>query len=258
MTRPGRSRCHLSVVIPAYNEEQRLGSSLEKITAYLDSPPVDAEVIVVDDGSSDATARIATEFLQGRRAQILSNDENRGKGYSARRGVLAATGRWVLLTDADLSAPIDEYDNLAAVVREQDVDVAIGSRGLEESEIEIRQNPIREAMGKTFNWCIRRMTGLPFRDTQCGFKLMDRDRTRPLFERMVVDRFAFDVEFLYLCVKFGLQVREVPVAWANAEGSKVSIFTDPINMLWDVARVRWRFRRGGYNPEETAPAQGAS
>jgi dolichyl-phosphate beta-glucosyltransferase len=257
MTNPGRSRCHLSVVIPAYNEEQRLGSSLEKIAAYLDSPPIDAEVIVVDDGSSDATVRIATELLRGRRAEVLSNDENRGKGFSVRRGVLAATGRWVLVTDADLSAPIDEYDKLTAVVREQDVDVAIGSRGLETSRIEIRQNPVREAMGKTFNWCIRRMTDLPFRDTQCGFKLMDRERTRPLFERMIVDRFAFDVEFLFLCMKFGIQVREVPVAWANVEGSKVSMFTDPINMLWDVARVRWRFRRGGYNPEETVPAQGA-
>ena len=111
-------------------------------------------------------------------------------------------------------------------------------------------------MGKTFNWCIRRMTNLPFRDTQCGFKLLDRRRTTPLFERMVVDRFAFDVELLYLCARFGLQVREVPVVWRNAPGSKVSLFGDPLNMLWDVARVRWRFRRGAYNPD--TPASGGN
>ena len=256
MTSPGRSHCQLSVVIPAYNEEQRLGDSLEKIASYLDSSSFDAEVIVIDDGSSDATARIAADLLRGRRADVLINDENRGKGYSVRRGVLAATGRWVLLTDADLSAPIAEHLKLADTVREHDVDVAIGSRALEGSEIEIHQHAVRQAMGKTFNWCIRRMTGLPFRDTQCGFKLLDRERTRPLFERMMVDRFAFDVEFLYLCMRFRLQVREVAVVWANAEGSKVSMISDPANMLWDVARVRWRFRRGGYNPEQ--PARDAS
>jgi len=252
MTTALRSRFHLSVVIPAYNEENRLGDSLAKIGSYLDRSDIDAEVVVVDDGSADATARVAHDFLRLRKGKVLSNDENRGKGYSVRRGVLAATGRWVLLTDADLSAPIEEHAKLAAAVRDHDLDVAIGSRGLVESKVEIKQHPIRQAMGKTFNRCIRRMTGLPFHDTQCGFKLMDRERTLPLFERMIVDRFAFDVELLYLCVRFGLSVREVPIVWKNAEGSKVSMISDPLNMLWDVVRVRWRFRRGGYNPETTA------
>jgi glycosyltransferase involved in cell wall biosynthesis len=246
------SRHHLSVVIPAYNEEQRLGGSLEKIGSYLGAGSIDAEILVVDDGSTDATAKIAGEYLRGRSGRVLTNDENRGKGYSVRRGVLAAEGRWVLFTDADLSAPIEEHAVLATAVRDHDLDVAIGSRGIDESKVEIRQHPVRQYMGKTFNWCIRSMTNLPFRDTQCGFKLLDRERTLPLFERMVVDRFAFDVEFLFLCVRFGLQVREVPVVWRNAPGSKVSLFVDPLNMLWDVARVRWHFRRGGYNPD--APA----
>jgi dolichyl-phosphate beta-glucosyltransferase len=246
---------HLSVVIPAYNEEQRIGGSLEKVGTYLDSRSIAAEILVVDDGSADATARIAAEFLRGRTGKILSNGENRGKGYSVRRGFLAAEGRWVLMTDADLSAPIEEHQVLAKAVRDHDLDVAIGSRGIDESKVEVRQNAVRQSMGKTFNWCIRRMTGLPFRDTQCGFKLIDRRRARPLFERMIVDRFAFDVEFLYLCVRFGLQVREVPVVWRNVTGSKVSLFADPLNMLWDVGRVRWRFRRGGYNPESPAPEE---
>ena len=137
-------------------------------------------------------------------------------------------------------------------VRDQDLDAAIGSRGLPESRIEVRQHLIRQAMGKGFNRLIRLLTGLPFRDTQCGFKLLHRERCRPLFERMVVDRFAFDVEFLFLCARFGLRVREVPVVWRNAPGTKVSMLADPVNMLYDVARVRWRFRRGLYNPGGTA------
>jgi glycosyltransferase involved in cell wall biosynthesis len=213
---------------------------------------MNAEILVVDDGSADATAKIAADFLRGRPGRVLANDENRGKGYSVRRGVLAAEGRWVLLTDADLSAPIEEHATLAAAVRDHDLDVAIGSRGIDESKVEIRQHRVRQYMGKTFNWCIRRMTDLPFSDTQCGFKLLDRRRVLPLFERMVVDRFAFDVELLFLCMRFKLQVREVPVVWRNAPGSKVSLIADPLNMLWDVARVRWRFRRGAYNPDPPA------
>jgi dolichyl-phosphate beta-glucosyltransferase len=243
------SRYHLSVVIPAYDEERRLGESLDKIDAYLRAGSIAAEILVVDDGSTDGTVRLAADFLRGRSGGVLINDENRGKGYSVRRGVLAAEGRWVLLTDADLSAPIEEHATLAAAVRDHDLDVAIGSRGIDESKVEVRQHRVRQTMGKTFNWCIRKMTDLPFRDTQCGFKLLDRRRTRPLFERMVVDRFAFDVELLYLCMRFGLAVREVPVVWRNAPGSKVSLLGDPLNMLWDVARVRWRFRRGAYNPD---------
>jgi dolichyl-phosphate beta-glucosyltransferase len=237
------------VVIPAYNEEKRLAGSLARIAAYLEKAGVSGEILVVDDGSSDATFRIASDFLKGRRGRVLRNGENRGKGYSVRRGVLEATGRWVLLTDADLSAPIEEYATLAEAVRERDLDVAIGSRAVAGARVEIRQNRVRELMGKTFNRIIRLMTGLPHRDTQCGFKLMDRDRVRPLFEKMVVNRFAFDVELLFLCARFSLAVLEVPVVWRNSPVSTVTLVGDPINMILDVARVRWRFRRGLYNPE---------
>ena len=244
-------RPFLTVVVPAFNEERRLGATLERVAAWLESRGLDGEILVVDDGSSDGTARVAAEHLGGRRGRVIRQPENRGKGAAVRRGVLEAHGRWVLLTDADLSSPIEEYDVLASAVRELDADVAIGSRGLRDSKVEIRQNLVRQTMGKTFNLAIRTMTGLPFRDTQCGFKLMDRERVRPLFEKMIVDRFAFDVELLFLCRKFGLRVVEVPVVWRNAPGSKVSILRDPLNMLADVARVRWRFRRGRYNPDAT-------
>jgi dolichyl-phosphate beta-glucosyltransferase len=248
-------RPHLTVVIPAFNEERRVAGTLARIAAYVEKAGLTAEILVVDDGSSDATARVAGDSLKGRRGRVLRNAENHGKGFSVRRGVIEAAGRWVLLTDADLSAPIEEHAVLAEAVRERDLDVAIGSRALSGSRVEVRQNPVRQAMGKTFNRIIRLMTGLPYRDTQCGFKLMDRDRVRPLFEKMVVNRFAFDVEFLYLCMRFGIKVREVPVVWRNSPGSKVGLFGDPINMIFDVARVRWRFRRGLYNPEVGAPGR---
>jgi dolichyl-phosphate beta-glucosyltransferase len=244
-------RPHLSIIIPAYNEEERLQLSLPKIAAYLQEDNVQAEILVVDDGSTDATSAIAAKAMSGLRGRVIRNDENHGKGYSVRRGCLEARGRWVLLTDADLSSPIEEHRKLAAAARDFDLDVVIGSRGLPDSRIEVRQTALREYMGKTFNFLIRKMTGLSFRDTQCGFKLMDRERTRPLFERMVVDRFAFDVELLFLCRRFGLTAREVPVVWRNEPKSKVSIIRDPLNMLYDVARVRWLFRRGAYNPDQT-------
>jgi dolichyl-phosphate beta-glucosyltransferase len=239
---------YLSIVIPAYNEQHRLASSLTKILDFVEREQLAAEVLIVDDGSSDETSRIAEGALAGRPGRVLRNSENSGKGFSVRRGVLEASGRWVLMTDSDLSTPIEEYSRLAAVARDRDCDVVFGSRALPDSNVEIHQNWMRETMGKTFNLLIRMLTGLRHRDTQCGFKLMDRTRVKPLFERMVIDRFAFDVELLFLCDRFGLKVEEFPVTWRNDAQSRVSVLADPVNMLWDVIRVRWRFRRGLYNP----------
>lgn len=230
-----------------------MSASLDRIFTYLKARQIDAEVLVVDDGSTDATAGVATEALRGQRGRVVRLQENRGKGAAVRRGVLEARGRWALLSDADLSSPIEEHETLARAVQEHDLDVAIGSRALDASRVEVRQNLVRQTMGKTFNLAIRTLTGLTFRDTQCGFKLMDRRRVLPLFETMVVDRFAFDVEFLFLCRQFGLAVEEVPVIWRNAPGSKVSFLRDPANMLADVVRVRWRFRRGLYRPGAPRP-----
>ena len=237
----------LSVVIPAYNEAERLPSTLQRIRAYIDERRLDAELIVVDDGSSDNTADLAAGAIDGI-GQVIRNSENRGKGAAVRDGFHAANGRWVLMSDADLSTPIEEYEKLSAIARDHDLDIVIGSRGLSDSQVEIRQFWLRQFMGKTFNVMIRGLTDLPFKDTQCGFKLMDRDRLKPIFDKMVVDRFAFDVEMLFLAHRMGLAIQEVPVVWRNEPNSKVNMVVDPPNMLAEVARVRWRFRRGDYHP----------
>ena len=242
-------RPHLSIVIPAFNEQDRLPASLERVDTYLQEERIDGEVVVVDDGSTDRTAEVANEFLRDKRGRVVVLAENRGKGAAVRRGVFEARGRWILMTDADLSAPVEEYAKLARTARDGDIDLVIASRGLPDSQVEVRQAWVRQTMGKTFNVLMRGMTGLSFRDTQCGFKLMDRARVLPLFEKMVIDRFAFDIELLFLAVRFGLSVREIPVIWRNEPNSRVSMLTDPISMLWDVGRVRWRFRRGEYNPD---------
>lgn len=243
------SRPFLSIVIPAYNEERRLVATLATIAAYLDAGRIDAEILVVDDGSKDRTAELAASSLAGRRGRVLRNGENRGKGYSVRHGAIEARGRFVLVCDADLSTPIEEHARLARTMRDKDGDVVIGSRALPDSNVLVRQSWLRQTMGKSFNRIIRVLTRLPQRDTQCGFKLIDRDRVKPLLEKMVVDGFAYDVELLFLCSKFGLSVAEVPVTWRNAAGSKVSLLSDPMRMIADVLRVRWRFRRGLYNPK---------
>jgi dolichyl-phosphate beta-glucosyltransferase len=252
----GSGRPHLSVVIPAYNEEERLDATLPVVDDYLRAHDLDAEIVVVDDGSTDGTSRIAESLLAGKRGRVLTTRENRGKGHAVRRGVLDVESRWVLITDADLSTPIEEHAKLAAIVRDRDLDGAIGSRGLPDSQVEIHQALPRELMGKTFNRLMGAMTGLPYQDTQCGFKLLDRERTLPLFERMVVDRFAFDVELLFLCSRFGLRVAEIPIVWRNDPRTTVSPLTDAPRMLFDIARVRWRFRRGLYNPAAAAAARG--
>lgn len=249
-------RPHLSVVVPAYNEARRLGDTLEKIAGYLRSSALTAEIVVVDDGSVDRTAGVAEEFFRSHRGRVLRSAENRGKGHAFRRGFAASEGRWVLLNDADLSTPIEEHARLAEAARDHDLDVVIGSRGLAASRIEVRQNALRQTMGRIFNGIVRAGTGLPYRDTQCGFKLLHRDRCRPVVEKMVVDGFAFDVELLFLCARFGLRVRELPITWRNARESKVAFLVDPVRMLRDVARVRWRFRRGLYNPDPEAIRSG--
>jgi glycosyltransferase involved in cell wall biosynthesis len=227
----------LSVVIPAFNEFQRLGHSLTRIVEYVDAQGVDAEIVVVDDGSTDGTGDLARSHLASRRASVISNTSNRGKGFAVRRGVLDARGRTVLITDADLSCPIEEHQRLARAMCDRNLDVAIGSRSLPQSRIEVRQHLGRELMGKTFNGFVRALTGMPYGDTQCGFKLLKAARARQLFERMTIDGFAFDVELLLLCARDGLRVGEVPVVWRNSRDSHVSLFGDSMRMLFDLGRL---------------------
>ncbi len=250
----GPGQPYLSVVVPAYNEEERLQRSLASVGAYFEQAGIEFEILVVDDGSTDGTAAVAEAFLRTGRGKLLKSPENRGKGHAVRTGVLAARGRWVLTTDVDLSTPIAEHAKLAEAVLSRDLDIAIGSRALTASRIEVPQHPLRQFMGRCFNPIARRLTGVPFRDTQCGFKLFDTQRTRPLFEKMVVDGFAADVEFLMLSVRFGLRVAEIPVVWRNAPPSSVSLIADPPLMALDVIRMAWRFRRGFYHPDAASTA----
>lgn len=235
----------LSIVIPAYNERERLMRSLPAIDAYLRATGLDAEVLVVDDGSTDATAEFAITFVFGREPRVISLPVNQGKGAAVRRGVLAARAEWVLVSDADLSTPIDEYDRLAAIARADNLDVVIGSRALAGSRVEVRQHALRRMLGEAFNVILRRVTGLSYRDTQCGFKLLRRSRVDAIFAEMVIDGFAFDVEFLCLCEQHGLRVKEVPVTWRNSPRSTVSIIGSPPKMLFDLMRLWWRFRNRG-------------
>ena len=244
----------LSIVIPAYNEEQRIGSSLERILHYLKPRGRPFELVVVDDGSEDRTADITREFGTRGDAEwslrLLPNDGNRGKGYSVRRGMLEAQGAYALLTDADLSSPIEEISKLEKEVVDGNCDIAFGSRDLKESEIQVRQTWFRETSGKIFNRLVRLSTGLPYADTQCGFKLFKMSSCRDLFRKQSIEGLSFDVEILYMARKWGLNLKEVPVVWRHSEGSRVQFAPDAFQMAWDLFRIRWMEFRGRYEERE--------
>jgi dolichyl-phosphate beta-glucosyltransferase len=225
----------LSVVIPAYNEEARIGPTLAAVTAWLDAEREDYEVIVVDDGSRDATARVV-EQQASPRLRLLRLPENRGKGAAVRAGVLASTGDQVLFSDADLATPISELPKLRERL-EHGYAVAIGSRGLPGADIRVRQHPVREMMGRTFNVIVRAFLIGGIRDTQCGFKLFRGPVARELFAESRVDGFAFDVEVLLLARRHH-RIAEVPVVWRHVEQSKVSPGVDAARMLVDVVRMK--------------------
>jgi dolichyl-phosphate beta-glucosyltransferase len=181
-------------------------------------------VIVVDDGSNDGTARVVEECAKAHAdVQLLRNPGNRGKGYAVRLGMLKAAGDWILSTDADLSTPIEELGKLCAAAAERGAAIVIGSRGVDRSLVEVHQPALREYSGRFFNLVMRAVTGLPFRDTQCGFKLYRADAAREVFSRQKQDGFSFDVEDLVIAQKLGIRAVEVPVRWANVEGTKVSL-----------------------------------
>jgi len=238
----------ISIVIPAYNEEQRLPASLAAIASYLSRKNyLQAEIIVVDDGSSDRTSAVAAEFEQpGVNVIVLGNPGNRGKGYSVRHGILEASGDWILFTDADLSAPIEELDKLMWEARRLDAEVVIGSRAIDRSLIGVHQSPFREYAGRVFNLLMRVLTGLPFWDTQCGFKLYSRKAAREVFSRLRIERFGFDAEALFIAKRRGFKILEVPVRWNHVAGTKVSMIGDSVGMFLDLLRIRVNQIKGCY------------
>ncbi len=236
----------LSIVIPAFNEEVRLANTLERIFVYLQQQRLASEVIVVDDGSTDATAAVAQALLQRfGQGVLLQNGVNRGKGYSVRQGVLRSQGEYVLFSDADLSTPIEEVEKLLAVL-DAGADIAIGSRGLAASDVQIHQPWYRERMGKIFNAILRAFRLTPFTDTQCGFKCFRGEVARALFRQQRIDHFSFDVEILFLAARQRYRIREVAVQWCDEPHSRVHPFYDALKMFRDVLRIRWNAWRGIY------------
>ena len=243
----------LSIVIPSYNEELRLPESLEKIAKYIRDQEPNTEVIVVDDGSTDRTAAVAESWRGGiPQLRVVSNGVNRGKGFSVRHGSLESRGEIVLFTDADLSSPIEESEKLLAALVSHDV--AIGSRAVDRSLIEVHESPFREFAGIVFNRIVQVILRLPFVDTQCGFKAFRRERCHIIFEQQTIERFGFDPELLYLARHHGLSIAEVPVRWAHSPATKVNMLRDSVQMFLDVFVIRWNALRGRYRKghEESA------
>jgi len=240
----------LSIVVPAYNEAARLNVTLPTILAYLNDARRDAELIVVDDGSEDETAAVAEKCVAGAGAvkmRVIRYQENRGKGYAVRRGLLEARANIVLFSDADLSTPITETSKLVDPIRQGKCDLTFGSRALDRSLIGVHQPWRREQGGRVFNLIVRLATGLPFWDTQCGFKAFRMSVCRPLVGAGQIDRFGFDVELIYLAHLARLRLREVPVRWNHDPGSKVAVMRDSFRMMDEVRRIRREVDCGVYS-----------
>jgi dolichyl-phosphate beta-glucosyltransferase len=235
----------LSILVPSFNEEARLPQTLENIADYIRTSNHKTEVIVIDDGSTDGTARVAESFrnaIPGLR--VLSNGRNRGKGYSVRHGALEARGEYLLFTDADLSAPIEEADKLLSAL--QTYYVAIGSRAMNRNLIGVHESAFREFAGIVFNKIVRLILRLPFVDTQCGFKAFRREKCQLIFQQQTIERFGFDPELLYLARHHGLSVVEIPVRWSHSPATKINMMRDSMQMFIDVFIIRWNALRGRY------------
>jgi len=240
----------LSIVVPAYNEGLRLAKSLRTIVTYLNDNLPESELIIVDDGSVDDTAQVAGKELADSgnvHTSVISYKSNLGKGRAVRLGLQASRAEIALFTDTDLSTPITEAPKLIDPISHGECDVAFGSRALDRSLIGVHQSWRREQGGRMFNLAVRLATGLPFWDTQCGFKAFRMRACRPIIEGATIDRFGFDVELLYLAYRAGLTLKEIPVRWDHADGSKVNLASDSLKMLGEVGRIRQQARRGVYD-----------
>jgi dolichyl-phosphate beta-glucosyltransferase len=234
----------LSIIIPAYNEEKRIGMTLQKMLLYLVKKKYKWEIFVVNDGSIDKTKDVVLG-LENKSISVLDNPGNKGKGYSVRHGFQQATGDWVLFSDADLSTPLDELDTCMRYTDQYPV--VIASRNLPMSKLVVKQPWLRSTMGKIFPFFVRTLLLPGIHDSQCGFKLFRKDVAKAIAAQQKLDGFAFDAELLFLAQKRGFPIKEVPVTWANDERSKVRIFMDPLRMLVDIFSVRYWWIMGSYS-----------
>lgn len=242
----------ISIIIPAFEEQERLGDSIEKIQRYIEKEKLSAELIVVDDGSGDRTAEVgesAAARYPALQTKIIRYEPNRGKGFAVKTGLLAATADVALFSDADLSTPIEELPKLVRPIEAGEYDVTFGSRALDRSLIGTHQPWRREQGGKVFNLIVRTLTRLPFWDTQCGFKAFNMKKFRPLLDVMQIERFGFDVEFLYVARLHKLRLKEIPVRWDHDERTKVSVFRDSYRMFNEVRLIRRNARKGLYEKQ---------
>ncbi|HEY3703808.1 MAG TPA: dolichyl-phosphate beta-glucosyltransferase [Terracidiphilus sp.] len=241
-----------SIVIPAYNERLRIIATLDSVVAVVRQKQWDAEVIVVNDGSTDETADLVRDFAcQAPEVRLMENPSNRGKGFSVRNGLIHANGEIVMFTDADLSAPIDEAELLFAAIEQEGADIAIGSRWLETSRQTHRQPLYRQIFGRCFNALTRMIMRLPYADTQCGFKAFTREAAQTVFQLQTIERWGFDPEILFIARKRRYKVKEVPVSWAHDARSRISYLRDGLQMLKELAIVRWNALTGRYGKEIT-------
>ena len=231
----------LTIVVPAYNEEQRLGASITAMLHYLSENNINGELVVVDDGSTDDTAQVARDAaaeFPDLSTNVIRYEQNRGKGFAVKTGLMAAQSDLALFSDADLSTPIDEMHKLLDPIRSGEFDLTFGSRAIDRSLIGTHQPWRREQGGKVMNLIIRTMSGLPFADTQCGLKAFNMSKFRPLLDVMHIDRFGFDVEFLFVAKYHDLKLAEIPVRWNDVAGSKVSVLRDTRRMISELAQIR--------------------
>jgi len=241
-----------SIVIPAFNEGQRIRRTIESIIAFVGAQQWNAEILIVNDGSTDDTAQIVQSYAaQNRALRLIQNPGNRGKGFSVRNGMLHSNGEIVLFSDADLSSPIEESLKLFAAI-ESGADVAIGSRWVR-TELQIQPQPLyRRIYGRIFNLALRLVLGLHFRDTQCGFKAFTRKAAYALFPLQQIERWGFDPEILFLARRFGFRSEEIAVRWAHRSGTRINPLRDGIRMAGDLLRIRWYSLTGRYDAKEAS------
>ncbi len=235
-----------SIVIPAYNEEIRIEATLDRVLEYVYAQKWDAEILVVNDGSRDATRDIILRYAAAHpMLRLVDNPGNHGKGFSVRNGVLHSKGEWIVFTDADMASPIEESEKLLAAL-ERGADVAIGSRWLDPS-LQTRKQPFyRRILGRIFNLALRVILGMKYRDTQCGFKAFRRTAAQAVFPLQIIERWGFDPEIVFVARRLGFRVDEVAVKWAHQENTKISPIKDGLRMFTELLKIRGYALMGRY------------